>query len=341
MQLLACIIRALAVVSLALPAINGGEAATFSKTAAALPSHGKLVLTCFELRDIGRGSGLALTLQTPSGGTYLYDAGLGARHSTDSDAPKQWPPILIDWDAGRDAILPFLKEQKISEIKGIVISHPHSDHYGGAFHLIQSLRVATLVDNGYNEVGISSEYRSLREFVQARHGTYRIARAGDRLDWGAGLEVEVLWPPRDLLTEKDIDLAKAIQDKLTTPNQKPTHFFPNLNSLVLRVRHGSNVFLLPGDIHPIGIDRMLDAMSSEKVKTTVLVAPGHGIHPYAKLPAATKPEIVVVSSLPRYSNSDAARVYGNEFGARVYLTYRHGRIRIVSDGERVAVETER
>lgn len=333
--------RAFVAYGLVLLSISDGEATSSSKPAADAPIHGKLVLTFFELRDIGRGSGLALTLQTPSGETYLYDAGLSAKYSTDSDLPRQWPPILIDWDAGRDAILPFLKEHEISEINGIVISHPHSDHYGGAFYLIQNLRVAMLVDNGYNNVGISSEYRSLRELTQARHGTHRIARAGDRLDWGVGLEVEVLWPPRNLVTENDIDLGKAIENKLVSSKQRPAHFFPNVNSLVLRIRHGKNVILLPGDLGPLGTERLLQTVSSEKIRTTVLVAPGHGLHPQPKLAAATRPEIVVVSSLPRYSNPDAAKVYGDEFGARVYFTYRHGRIRVVSDGEHIMVHTER
>lgn len=40
-------------------------------------SDGLFQLTVLDIPDVGRGVGLALILQTPTGGTWLYDTGNG------------------------------------------------------------------------------------------------------------------------------------------------------------------------------------------------------------------------------------------------------------------------
>ena len=69
--------------------------------------------------------GLAVVLQTPSGAVYVVDTG----KKEDGD------------DAGQDSIAPFLKVRRIEEIAGIVVSHPHRDHFEGAAYLLKHFRV--------------------------------------------------------------------------------------------------------------------------------------------------------------------------------------------------------
>ena len=61
-----------------------------------------MVLTCLEIPDYGRGAGLAVVIQTPGGQCYLYDTGSGYPAKDGHD----W---VGNYNAGRDAVLPFLK----------------------------------------------------------------------------------------------------------------------------------------------------------------------------------------------------------------------------------------
>jgi competence protein ComEC len=94
-------------------AVWGSAAIAATAPAADLPVKNRLTLTFFEMQDVGGGCGLAIAIQTPGGRTWLYDTGLSGS--------KGKP-----FDAGRDAIAPFLRQHRIQRIDGILISHPHS-----------------------------------------------------------------------------------------------------------------------------------------------------------------------------------------------------------------------
>ena len=63
---------------------------------------GKLVLSCLEIPFYGRGVGLAIVIETPGGKVFLYDTGSGYPGKNGGD----W---TANYNAGRDAVLPFLK----------------------------------------------------------------------------------------------------------------------------------------------------------------------------------------------------------------------------------------
>jgi competence protein ComEC len=272
--------------------------------------------------------GLAVILQTPSGKTYLVDTG-GVQQSGSSD-----------YNAGRETIAPFLSAQKISAIAGILVSHPHADHYGGASWLLNNLQVGEFVDNGYEGRGQTTTYTLLRGMAQARGTKYRAVHAGDRLEWDAALSVEVLSPPAEFLSMQ------------TDPAKISEHGLLNSNSVVVRVQHGKNVFVFPGDSYGGAFEQHLKAtVPPAKLKTTVLTAPHHGFNPGIEFPKMTTPEIVVAACLadypgnagtpnPRSPGERAATIFG-ALGAKVYVTAWHGNVQAVSDGETVRVTTQR
>lgn len=287
-----------------------------SALAAEANDHGKLIVTWFAMPI----HGLAVVLESPSGQIMVVDAG-------GIDAK------LNDYNAGRDAVAPYLRSRGRQQIRAIAISHPHADHFGGAAWLLENFPVAEFVDSGYEGRGLSDGYRLVRKLAQAK-STYRQVHAGDRLAWDEQLEVEVLSPPKEFL-ELDSDPLKITE-----------HGLLNGNSLVLRVRHGVLTFLFPGDAYGMGQRYLLSHTPGDKLPSTVVTAPHHGFNTSPEFAAATRPAIVVAACLADYPGSSirspadqAVKMY-SPVGSKVYATCRHGRIQLISDGKSYEVRTE-
>lgn len=277
-------------------------------TTPACQEPGTFRMTVFELAR----HGLAVALETPSGAIYFVDTG-----KKEGDA-----------DAGKDTLAPFLKARGVRNIAGILVSHPHRDHFEGAAYLLKHFRVKSFLDGGVDGPLVDSDYGRLKTLAREKRAECRAVRAGEALNWDDALEVTVLAPPKEGVTSAD-------KDRL------------NNNSVVLRVRHGKNVFLLPGDLEAEGRDSLLSAAAAETLRATVLVAPHHGFFEGKRFAEAVKPEIVVASCLAEYSDrkprspgKQAADLFG-AVGARVYVTAWHGTVEIVSDGATCTVKSAR
>lgn len=279
---------------------------------AGLFAQGQLTVTVLDFKT----HGLAVVLQTPGGKTWFVDTALRPTG---------------DYYAARDAIAPFLKAAGVQALDGVLISHPHGDHYGGLPYILENYPVGQLLDAGYDEIGgVELEtYRKLRARYVAGGGKSVIVKQGARLSLDPELDAEVLWPPEGL--------------HRPDPTKKDDALY-NANSIVLRVQHGTNVFLFPGDHH--GIVDLAKRVGPEKVKCDLLVAPHHGLNSTPAMAAATKPKIVAVASLKEYSNSllFPAKLTADAFAtvrSEVYVTWSHGDITVVSDGRTLKVTTTR
>jgi competence protein ComEC len=261
--------------------------------------------------------GLAIVMRTPGGKTFLIDSGHESK----------------EYNAGRDTILPFLKEQGITEIEGIALSHAHSDHYGGTPWILDHFPVKRLVDSGFDGRGTTDAYRAIRKQAVERGGEYKTAHAGDKLAWDPALEVEVLSPPPEYL---GTDMPES---------RISEHGLLNGNSLVLRIQYGKNVFIFPGDAYGVGQTFMMKAVKPERLRASVLVAPHHGFNCSPEFAAVVKPKIVIASCLPYYKDSEIlspAHKITEQFagtGAKVFTTAWHGTVTVVSDGEKCEVTT--
>lgn len=296
--------------------------------------RGQFILTALEIPDIQRGAGLALVLQLPSGKTCLYDTGSGYPHSA---SPDGW---ASGFNAGRDVIVPFLKNAGVQEIDTVFISHAHYDHFGGLMWLLDHFPIKKLVDSGYVFRGEASsnyttklgDYDKVREKFKAR-GSYQEAHTGDTLTIDPELVIETTAPPKEFFTHPYADLRAA--------NDPPAHYLVNANSLGLRITHGKTVFLLPGDIQSEDqVFALLPSLPADKFKCDVLVAPGHGLHAPRQFAEATRPEVVLCSVFPRYARGLSARKTFAAVGSKVYVTGLHGWLRVASDGSAYRTETE-
>lgn len=187
-------------------------------------------------------SGDAILVRTPEGRNYLIDGG-----DRGSD------PV---WDCGSSRVLPLLDSLGITHLDGIVATHPHSDHIGGLISVLEEVGADVVWDSGWPYPG-SIIYEEFLEAVEASDALYAVPRAGDTMDWGPGLQVEVLHPSDPLDPE-------------------------NLNnaSIVLRLTCMNVSFLLAGDLETEGgEDAVLEAVAQGilgDISSDVLKVGHHG-----------------------------------------------------------------
>ncbi|MEO6879107.1 MAG: ComEC/Rec2 family competence protein, partial [Gemmatimonadaceae bacterium] len=120
------------------------------------PSRAGLV----ELHMIDVGQGDAIALRTAHGHWILFDAGRAWRGG----------------DAGRSTILPYLGRRG-GPLDLFVLSHPHTDHVGGAASVLRALHPVRYVDAGFP--GGAETYRASLDAARASHVLWTRAHPGD------------------------------------------------------------------------------------------------------------------------------------------------------------------
>ncbi len=91
------------------------------------------------MMDVGQGD--AIALRTSHGHWILFDAGRAWRGG----------------DAGRSTVVPYIGRRG-GQLDAFVLSHPHTDHVGGAASVLRTLHPATYVDAGF--AGGADAYRA-------------------------------------------------------------------------------------------------------------------------------------------------------------------------------------
>lgn len=229
------------------------------------------------------------------------------------------PDFTILIDAGRhdrNDVVPYLREQGVTELDLLVGTHPHSDHIGQFDRVIGAFPV--------REVWLSGDLHTTRTFeraldaILASDAAYHEPRAGERFRFGSAL-VEVVSP------------------------QEVTGDFNN-GSIALRILFGSIAFLFTGDAEAAAEEAML--AGGFELKAHVLHVGHHGSRTSStpRFLAAVRPEVAVYSA-------GRGNTYGHPhpevlerleaLGVEVYGTDRHGTVRIVTDGKTYTVLPER
>ncbi|MBQ4616191.1 MAG: ComEC/Rec2 family competence protein [Mailhella sp.] len=221
-----------------------------------------------ELSLIDVGQGQAVLLDYPSG-RILVDGG-------GSSSPY--------FDCGRSIVAPALTEGRLPMLDAVIVSHTDVDHARGLRWILEHFRVGVLY---WSPVSASRADRgeglALREAAQ-RHGIpEKILRAGDTLDLGNGLKLEVLAP--DIAPGSSIPEARELSS--------------NNASLALRlVRNGHGLALLCGDMLSPALRKL--ACDGRELKADVLVLPHHGAASsfQKRLYDAVEPDAALASAAP-------------------------------------------
>jgi competence protein ComEC len=162
------------------------------------------------------------------GDGLLLDLPDGARMLIDGGGiPSYGRKAKPQLDIGEDVVSPALWNRSIKQVDIAVLSHGHEDHLGGLRALIENFHPRELwAGVAVRDPGI------LRTGIRVR--TFR---RGDTFRYG-GAEFTVIAPARDY---------------------EPAASARNNDSLVLRVRHGKQTFLLSGDIERAVEDDIVSA----------------------------------------------------------------------------------
>jgi competence protein ComEC len=254
-----------------------------------------------ELHVIDVGQGDAIALRTPHGSWVLVDAG------------RAWH----GGDAGRSVIVPYLTRRR-GPLVAFVLSHPHTDHVGGASTVIAAFHPKYYFDAAF--AGDADAYRE--SLVRARE---------------AGADWERVHPG-DSLHVDGVSLRFLGPDSAWTASLKD----PNLASTILLIRVGQIRLLLVGDAERPE-EEWLVARYGDSLRADVLKVGHHGSSTSSSGPFldAVKPSIALVSvgvgnsyghPSPQVMATLASR------GAQVLRTDRLGTIVVRTDGRRLLVD---
>jgi competence protein ComEC len=246
--------------------------------------------------DVGQGD--AILIQTPTHQDILIDGG-----------PS---PRAINLELGKK--LPFWDRT----IDLVILTEPQADHIAGLIEVLRDYRVLQVFEPGvaYD----STTYQQCLSLVESQKIGHKVAHAGQRIELGNGLKIEVLHPPSPLLqgTSDDVDN----------------------NGLALRLSWNKVSFLFTSDIGKEAEWYMVGQRVN--LRSTVLKVSHHGslTSTSEQFLAAVNPEIAVISvgsenrfSLPRTEVVDRLVTrLGND---RIYFTSTHGTIELITDGMRL------
>jgi competence protein ComEC len=282
------------------PAIVGMASLAAMAAAPAFPTGGPRDV---ELHVLDVGQGDAILLRTDRGRWVLLDAG----------------PAWRGGDAGRSTILPYILRRGGS-LEAFVLSHPHTDHVGGAASVLSALHPRTYWDAAF--AGGSEAYIASLAAAKKQGIEWHRVHPGDsvRVD---GVTVSFLAP--------DSAWTVGLRD-------------PNLASTIALVRFGMVRFLLVGDAERAEEDWLLQRYG-EELHADVLKVAHHGSSTSSSdaFLDAVRPEVAVISV-------GARNIYGHpsldvlhalaRVGAEVLRTDEAGTVVISTDGVRLDIEAK-
>jgi competence protein ComEC len=227
--------------------------------------------------DVGQGD--STVIESPSGKVIVIDAG----------------NILDDGidDQGRRVVAPYLRSRGINKIDLLVLTHPDADHIGGAETLLQEFAVDNLLENGQFRKSDSALIAPIFQACQRQKTQIRIARRGQKVDFGDGAVLNILAPTDAMMSNKENDA-----------------------SIVIRLDYNDHSFLFTGDA---GETEEADLLAANQLPFLDVVKPSRVIFSCGENNRYGHPHPDVIE---RVSTS----------GATIFRTDKHGAIVFMFDG---------
>jgi competence protein ComEC len=252
--------------------------------------------------DIGQGD--AILIQTPAHQDILIDGG-----------PS---PQAISLELGKK--LPFWDRT----IDLVVLTHPSADHATGLVEVLHRYEVKRVL---YPDLNFKSDiYDEWLRLVEEKDIKYTLAQAGQQIDLGKGAVIEVLNPPKTLLsvTSSDIDN----------------------NGMVLRLSMDEVSFLLTADIRQEAEFELINRRAD--LYSTVLKVAHHGSDTSTcqEFLAVVNPQLAVISvgadNSYGHPTPEVMERLEEKLGSKnIYRTDEHGTVEFITDGKRLWVRVER
>ena len=303
----AAILAGIAVVSIVIaassrfparPALAGAAALSILVWLPALPAPSSGLV---ELHVLDVGQGDAILLRSDRGRWILFDAG----------------PAWRTGDAGRNVITPYVQHRG-GKLEGFVLSHPHTDHVGGAASVLHSLHPADYWDAAF--AGGSQAYIASLQTAKLEGISWHRVHPGSDLQLD-GVRIQFLAP--------DSAWTVSLHD-------------PNLASTIALISYGSVRFLLVGDAEKPEEDWLLTHAGAE-LHADILKVGHHGSSTSTSdaFLAAVHPRAAIISvgahNVYHHPSPDVVRILALS-GAQVLRTDESGTIVAVTNGHSIQLE---
>jgi competence protein ComEC len=252
----------------------------------------------FEMHVLDVGQGDAILLRSNRGNWVVVDAG------------RTWKT----GDAGRSVIVPYIMSRGGS-VEGLIISHAHADHIGGAASVLRLLHPRVFLDAAFAQ-GSEVYARSLSTADSSNIEWRRVH-------------------PDDVMQFDDVRIRFLAPDSAWTASLSD----PNEASTVALVEYGATRFLLTGDAEQAEEGWLL-AHAYGDLRADVLKVAHHGSTTSTTdgFLAAVQPSLAIISvgadNLYGHPSADVLASLGR-VGARTMRTDQLGTIVIESDGKRI------
>ena len=262
-------------------------------------SHRDLEVVFFNVGD-----GDSELISTPGGKHILIDGGEG-KASWEKSNPAE------------NVIIPYLKEKGILRFDLVIATHPHSDHIGGLVTIFykKDIKVDCFLDPGLGYA--TSTYNRLFALVKERGIPYKVGRAGQKLNFGDGIDAEIV---------------------------NPSNLFAEVNdcSIVVHMKYGDISFLFTGDASEKAEARM-KSQYGRALASTVLKVGHHGSSSSTSrgFLNLVLPKIAVISSKQILPSHKTTVMKLKGVGAKIYLTGEDGTIIMTTDGKKLKVTTDK
>lgn len=226
--------------------------------------------------------------------------------------------MLIDGGdkAHGDKVYNVLAEKGITTLDYLVISHLHTDHYGG---LIKALSYAqtigkTLCNEDYAD---TKEFRDFEHQLSINKSKITIPRAGEKFPLGSA-KIEI------------VDASTLEQN----------------DSIVLLITYGKTRFLFTGDIGENAQRRVFQKYpngAEKPLKIDLMKMPHHGAEVLILFVQTFMPEYAVISvGQNNYGHPNQRTLEMlDQAEVKVYRTDQNGDIIVKSDGRKLKIETSR
>jgi competence protein ComEC len=191
--------------------------------------------------DVGQGD--CLHIRTPDGRNYLVDGG-----------------GQIDYDVGKNVLLPYLLKNGVKRIDGVFVTHLHTDHYKGLRELSENMPITNLFLYDGNRVRVAETIQD--SAFEAEDLVF--LSSGDRVDMGGNVSMTTLYPPKATQEE---------YERMTGENEDE-----NKNSLLMRIDYEGISILMTGDMGEDGEQAIMRSLGDERaaLKSTILKVGHHG-----------------------------------------------------------------
>jgi competence protein ComEC len=251
--------------------------------------------------DIGQGD--AAVVELPDKKVMLIDGGM----------PEP--------DMGRRIVAPYLWSKGIRKVDYIVLSHPHSDHFGGLIYIIDNFDVGEIWSNGR----LVSEAEEFFQRIWKKNISYKILTRGDLLE-REKYKVYVFHPYHEF---------HAGSPRGEVSNQ-------NSDSLVLKIESDNTSVLFTGDIEIEAEDNLLHI--GEWLKSDIIKVPHHGSSTSnsGEFIRAVSPNTAVASAGRNnpYKHPHQGTLWRyKDAGVRLLRTDADGAVTIISGGDTYELKT--